>query len=894
MSRNAWSGIVLPTIFLWVIHATSIISSQFIYGLKWWIYIMLGVKLIIELIAIFYMMCFLFSCITYLLQKTDKSSNISVGTNLAPAAVLYTCCNDLEPDALLSLSMLEYPGELKIIVHDDSQDPQEQDHVNRICEKVRRRSGRTILLLRRPSHEGGKPGAIQYVLEQTHHLYDFFLLADNDSYADSPDVLTKAISRFDHEKIAVVQCRNRTRQIKEDGPFAKTLSWGIDIFDIFMKGFITSFWSIFVGHNAVLRTSAVMEVGGMTPGFFADDIDLSVRLQDQGYVIRYCPDIELSETHPRNYLAFCIRTSKWATGCMQVLREHTGRVLRSKHFSLLQKIGFFLFCGFYLFQVAVFLYLIMICLIEPFIFPSSSLNITSSFLIGAFLPLIVFGPASVYLLKHHRDHFWSILAVCAAVYGSTDFYVIQGLLKGLIGKHSWIPTNCVGSNDQTLFKWVSYILGLMMLLIPLKQAPLMLLVPTTVLFASKFLFVPAIANHYREVPVESTLFNKNNRRYKLSPVLSGILVFIFIISLDFNNSISSTTIREPVTIEIRGDQFVINDKKFEIRGIHYGPWRPGSSPGNGPSPTEEEIRQDLELIVQANANTILCFDPSVRLLELADQYGLKVIYALHIDWWKVSQEKQLELVQQVEAAVSKHKNAPALFAWMLGNEMPEWVISKTGAEAIRKTFKTLSNHVRSIDSRHPITYGDWPMARNLNLAASLDFVSFNLYPYYPPEVAAAGFGQYIERELKPIAKGRPLLISEFGINTLETSPEGQAETLRRCWGELQRTGIAGGIVFEFSDQWWKNFDNPTRPPNWWEREKDLNDHLKHDNDPEEYYGIVTSDREPKPAYEAVRKMFADTEHSVGNSSNNASSITALIIFVCVVGISIFTYRRRRH
>jgi cellulose synthase/poly-beta-1,6-N-acetylglucosamine synthase-like glycosyltransferase len=838
------------------------------------------------------MVCFCFASVAYLQQKRDKPVFKPIGSDYPPVAILYMCCNDLDPDALLSLAMLEYPGELKVIVHDDSQNPQENARVDCICEEIKRRSGRPVLVLRRPTHEGGKPGAVQYVLEQTHHLYDFFLLADSDSYVKSPDVLTQAVSRFDRSEIAIVQCRNRTRQIEKDGPFAKALAWSIDIFDVFMRGVFSYFWSPFVGHNAVLRASAVMKVGGMRPGFFADDIDLSVRLQNQGYVIRYCPDLEISETHPRNYRAFCMRTYKWAMGCVQVLREHTRCVLRSKGFSLLQKIGFFLFCGFYVFQAAVFIYFITICLVMPFVFPHLPLEFIAPLFIGALFPMTVFAPASVYLWKHHRERFWSILIACAGAYGSTDFHVIRGLLRGLVGQSRWIPTNCIDSQGLTIFTWVPYILGLLMLVVPLWQAPWILLVPTTVLFISKFLFIPAIARYYRETPIKTAFCTHGKSIALASSGLLGILIVVLVFAFGFNNPISSTTTKGLMTIEIRGDRFIVNGEEFEIRGIHYSPWRPGSGPHHGNLPTDEEIEQDLELIVRANANTILTFDPSARLLELADRYGLKVIYALHIDWWQIEQGKLSELVQRVEATVRKHKDAPALFAWMLGNEVPEGLINQIGENAIRDAIKTLSNHVRSIDPRHPITHGNWPMTRNLDLEASLDFVSFNLYPYYPPEVAAAGFGQYIEQELKPIAKGRPLLISEFGINTLETTPERQAEILYRCWKELRQVGAAGGIVFEFADEWWKNYDNPVRPPNWWFRKPDPNDHLKHDEDPEEHYGIVTSSRELKPAYEAVRKMFAETAPSAKDGWPGVLSLIAFALVIFVVSMSIYVYRQR--
>jgi Glycosyltransferase like family 2 len=299
-SRVAWFGIVFPTVLLWSIYIPWCIASLFDGGSPWWVDVLLGYKLVVELVALFYMVCFTFASLAYLRRPQDAQPDGPIRDHLGSAAVLYFCCNDLDPDALLSLAMLQYAGQLRVIVHDDSQAPQEHARVDRVATEVAQRSGREVLVLRRPHHEGGKPGAVQYVLEHTHDLHEFCLMADNDSYALSPDVLARAVSRFDHEHIAVVQCRNHTRQLAEDGPLARALAWSIDIFDVLMTGLFSYLWCPFVGHNAVLRTRAVLGVGGMTPGCFADDIDLSVRLQDRGYTIRYCPDLVFGETHHRH------------------------------------------------------------------------------------------------------------------------------------------------------------------------------------------------------------------------------------------------------------------------------------------------------------------------------------------------------------------------------------------------------------------------------------------------------------------------------------------------------------------------------------------------------------------------------------------------------------------
>jgi hypothetical protein len=87
-------------------------------------------------------------------------------------------------------------------------------------------------------------------------------------------------------------------------------------------------------------------------------------------------------------------------------------------------------------------------------------------------------------------------------------------------------------------------------------------------------------------------------------------------------------------------------------------------------------------------------------------------------------------------------------------------------------------------------------------------------------------------------------------------------------------------VFEFADEWWKNYDNPARPGDWWTRVPAPDDELVQDQDPEETYGLVRADRTPKPAMAVVTEMFSEgdqrhTARTVGTVALSAIVLTAL-------------------
>jgi hypothetical protein len=107
-------SILVPSFLLCFSFVIWSITYQFREGHEWWVSAILSSKLIVELIAIFYMICFLLSSLFYLYQKKNKGLSRITILQRPPVAVLYFCCRDLDYMALLSLVNLTYPGKLII------------------------------------------------------------------------------------------------------------------------------------------------------------------------------------------------------------------------------------------------------------------------------------------------------------------------------------------------------------------------------------------------------------------------------------------------------------------------------------------------------------------------------------------------------------------------------------------------------------------------------------------------------------------------------------------------------------------------------------------------------------------------------------------------------------
>jgi GT2 family glycosyltransferase len=831
---------------------------------------LLAFKTFVEVGSSYYGFAFLFIALAYLFRR-EGANEFKLLDRLPPVGLIYLCCNDLDRGALFSLASLTYRGKLHLIVHDDSVSADQRREVDQAVQELQRRTHHEVVLLRRPTKEGGKAGVTNYVLAQTAHLFEYFLLCDNDSTALDPHAIEKSLSYFEDPKIAIVQCRNIGIVDSNTCYANRLLSRSVDAFNVFLTAYSRFGWQPFVGHNGLLKTAAVMEVGGFTPGFFSDDLDLTVRLNLRGYKVAYAPEIQFGEKHPGNHSSYRRRSYKWAYGCVQTLRADCLAVLKSNKLTLAEKCTFLMFGGFYVGQTVLLLYLCATFLVAPFLLAGYSVNVGAAFFAGSLIILTTFLPVLAYFVKDPvRRGSAGAVVMCGLVYGTTDFPTARGVWDCLRGsKSQWTPTNVRSGENHSWGPFAEALFGLVLLCVPLLTNFPMIYFPCFYLFAGKFLFGPAISLLYND---EQGQASGPIRPWKIAPVVTAVLLFAIPTALFMHVRASAG---EVPGVKVRGKSLYADGKPFLVKGLHYGPWRPGTGPNkNYPYPAPELIDSDLKLIREMNVNTILVVDPPSYVLDLAQKRGLKVLYSFTVNWWTLGTPQFASSREDIVKRVSDFRQKPALLGWILGNEIPNAVLEQRGEKPVRDGLLDLYTTVKEVDKEHFVTHSNWPITKDLDLPF-LDVTSFNVYPLWPPEVVATGFGNYIQRVLQPIAGNKPLLITEFGANTLEAGEEGQARLLRSSWQGLKSAGACGGVVFEFADEWWKNYDNPKRPGDWWDRKPAPDDEKQHDLDPEEYYGVMTAERQPRIAAIAVKEMFAT---SLATRAAPAAVVGVIVLF----------------
>jgi hypothetical protein len=462
------------------------------------------IKTAVELTASTYGIAFLMSALAFLVMR-EESDRRCLRSAQPSVGIVYLCCDDVDWSALESLRSLSYPGRLFLVIQDDSVDERSRGTVDLMASRLATQRDWDVRVLRRPARTGGKAGAVNHALEHTAHLYDYFLLCDNDSTVLVPDTIQRGLEYMESSDIAGVQFRSVP--VADPGYCGanRRLAESIGAFHAFLAPAARFGWMPFIGHNALLRTSAVRRVGGFTPGFFSDDLDLTVRLNLAGYRIRYAARVEMGEKHPPSYTAFRKRSYKWAYGCVQTLRAHWWGVLTSPQFSVAEKLSFFQFAGFYCLQCVLLAYLCFVLVAVPLGALGTFVpDPASSLFVGAVLIGLVYAPLLSFYLKTptRRKPGWIMtLALCGLVYGGTDFSVLRGVTDALCRRRrAWIPTNGVSATavDPTLLLEAAF--GMVLLSVPIVYLPELLFLPCWFLFAGKFLFGPALSLLYRDEP----------------------------------------------------------------------------------------------------------------------------------------------------------------------------------------------------------------------------------------------------------------------------------------------------------------------------------------------------------------------------------------------------------
>jgi GT2 family glycosyltransferase len=281
-------------------------------------------------------------------------------------------------------------------------------------------------------------------------------------------------------------------------------------------------------------------------------------------------------------------------------------------------------------------------------------------------------------------------------------------------------------------------------------------------------------------------------------------------------------------VQVDGKFFSANGEKFWVKGVTYGPFRPQD---NGVClPDQHQIEADMRQMIGLGANVVRVYHtPPREFLDTAHDFRLKVF--VDVPWSKHrcfldSREDMQGARRAVRDAARACRNHPALFALSVVNEIPPDVARWTGREPIERFIDELVDVAHQEDPQTLVTFAGFPPVEYLRPRA-VDFYTMNVYLHKREELRS-----YLQR-LQNLADEKPLLLGEYGIDSLRNGEDEQADLLAMHLQEVYGQGLAGTCCFSYTDEWFTG----GHPINDWA------------------FGLVRRDRTPKPAFFRVAQVF---------------------------------------
>jgi O-antigen biosynthesis protein len=271
--------------------------------------------------------------------------------------------------------------------------------------------------------------------------------------------------------------------------------------------------------------------------------------------------------------------------------------------------------------------------------------------------------------------------------------------------------------------------------------------------------------------------------------------------------------------------FLEGDRKFFVKGVTYGPFRPDNE-GHFLGPREQAER-DLAQMREIGLNVVRIYHTPPRwFLDVCAAAGMRVLITLpwekHIEFLRRKTLRD-QIASMVRSSVAANRGHPAIFGYLVGNEIASTMIRWLGVRRVTEFVEHLIRIGRETDPNVLYSYASFPPTEFL-LPQNSDFSCFNVYLHNQD-----AFERYLLR-LQNLSEDRPLILGEFGMDTIRHTQEEQAEMIGWHIDSVVKCGLAGTIFFTWTDEWFTGGQEIT---DW-------------------AFGLVTREREPKKSFLLLR------------------------------------------
>ncbi len=305
----------------------------------------------------------------------------------------------------------------------------------------------------------------------------------------------------------------------------------------------------------------------------------------------------------------------------------------------------------------------------------------------------------------------------------------------------------------------------------------------------------------------------------------------------------------PGPIRVAAKFFFEGDRKFFVKGVTYGPFKPDE---NGDYlGTKDQVERDLVQMREMALNVVRIYHvPPKWFLDCCAAAGMRVLitlpWAKHVEF--LARKPRKEITRMVRTSVAKNAGHPAIFGYIVGNEISSNMVRWLGVRRVTEFVELLIRIGRETDPSVLYSYASFPPTEFL-LPQNSDFSCFNVYLHNQRD-----FERYLLR-LQNLSEDRPLILGEFGMDTIRHSQQEQAEML--CWhvDSVVKCGLAGTIFFTWTDEW---FTGGQQITDW-------------------AFGLVTASREPKEAFHRLRDRLGRDNAALPHRSLPSYPLVSVIV-----------------
>ena len=296
--------------------------------------------------------------------------------------------------------------------------------------------------------------------------------------------------------------------------------------------------------------------------------------------------------------------------------------------------------------------------------------------------------------------------------------------------------------------------------------------------------------------------------------------------------------------------FFEGDRKFFIKGVTYGPFKPDAKGDYLGRP--EQVEVDLRLMREIGLNVLRIYHaPPEWFLEKCANAGMRVLITLpwekHIEFLRERKVRD-QIARTVRLTVKRYAGNPAVLGYLVGNEISSTMARWLGVRQVLEFVEHLVRIGRAVDPGVLFSYATFPPTEYL-LPQNVDFFCFNVYLHNQRD-----FERYLLR-LQNLTEERPLVLGEFGMDTVRHSQDEQAEMLGWHIESVAKCGLAGTVLFSWTDEW---FTGGQEVSDW-------------------AFGIVTRDRQPKKSFYTLREKFGQDDSTLPHRAlAEAPSVSVIV------------------